>query len=410
MFRRLNFYSICFAFGLSVLLILAGSRYTDNINYHSPLESRKTIRNYLRIEDGEDNLVQPLPTNPYDGSPNIDKILEKTRNRIRSELSNYNFSNSGVNGLEELLMESGGTPIRSLIVSTWRSGSTFFGELLNAMPGTYYHYEPFLWYDIIQIRGPPYSYKALKYMKNLMNCDHDGMPEIFEFGKGHLHAFSHNTRLWDHCKYNKELCLDPDFTTKMCKLFPFQSMKVVRVRLRLIEELLEDKELNLKVVLLVRDPRGVMQSRQHRSFCQPAPDCWSPELVCADMISDYVAASRFMEKYPDRLMALRYEELALDPNGTAHKVLKFLRLGMTQSVEEFLHTHTTVEVAGVSSTFRVSSAVPFKWKTTLLFNYVDEIQTACKEAMSLWGYKMVNNASQMTSKDFYPLEPYTITQ
>ena len=29
-----------------------------------------------------------------------------------------------------------------LIVSTWRSGSTFFGELLTQYPGTYYSYEP----------------------------------------------------------------------------------------------------------------------------------------------------------------------------------------------------------------------------------------------------------------------------
>ena len=29
-----------------------------------------------------------------------------------------------------------------LIVSTWRSGSTFFGELLTQYPGTYFSYEP----------------------------------------------------------------------------------------------------------------------------------------------------------------------------------------------------------------------------------------------------------------------------
>lgn len=60
--------------------------------------------------------------------------------------------------------------------------------------------------------------------------------------------------------------------------------------------------LNVKVILLIRDPRGVMQSRQHRNFCQPAPDCWEPSLVCADMISDYVAAGRIQQQYPDRLM------------------------------------------------------------------------------------------------------------
>lgn len=72
--------------------------------------------------------------------------------------------------------------------------------------------------------------------------------------------------------------------------------------------------------------------------------------------------------------ALRYEELALSPNSTSYDLLKFLRLGITQSVDEFLHSHTNVEVAGVSSTFRVSRDVPFRWKNVLDFDYVDEIQ------------------------------------
>ncbi|XP_039765795.1 carbohydrate sulfotransferase 4-like isoform X2 [Pararge aegeria] len=316
MLRRVNFYSICIAFGLSVLLILAGSRYTDNTNYR-PSESRRNIRNFLKpIEDVDESSLQPIPTNADDGTPDVDKILDRTRLKIKHELWNYNFTQSGVQNLDGLLMESGGQPFRSLIISTWR----------------------------------------------------------------------------------------------FCKLFPFQSMKVVRVRLRLVKQLLQDKELNLKVILLIRDPRGVMQSRQHRNFCQPAPDCWKPELLCADMISDYVAAARLKQEYPHRFMALRYEELALSPNSTSYALLKFLGLGITPSIDEFLHSHTNVEVAGVSSTFRVSRDVPFRWKNVLDFNYVDEIQMTCKEAMSLWGYRNAHNSTHMTSKDYNPLDQYSLTQ
>lgn len=242
MLRRVNFYSICFAFGLSVLLILAGSRYTDNVNYRPSSESRRNIRNYLKTEDGEDSLLQPIPTNPYDGSPNIDKILDKTRSKIKFELWNCNLTNSGVHKLEDLTLEASGKPVRSVIISTWRSGTTFFGEVLNAMPGNFYHYEPLLKYGIIQIRGAPYADDAISTIKKMLKCDYSGMDDYFEYGKTHLHQFSHNTRLWDHCKYKKELCFDANFTARFCKLFPFQSMKVVRVRLSLIQDILEDKE------------------------------------------------------------------------------------------------------------------------------------------------------------------------
>ncbi|XP_053600670.1 carbohydrate sulfotransferase 4 [Plodia interpunctella] len=412
MLRKVNFYSICFAFGLSVLLILAGSRYTDNINYHPSIESRRNIRNFLRVEDGD--IVQPVyePTVsfPYYDSMDNEKILNKTSFRIKYDLSTYNFSHSGVQKLEDLLMEAGGKPIRNIIISTWRSGTTFLGEVLNAMPGNFYHYEPLLKFQIVQIRGLPLSAEALSIIKNMLKCNFDGLDEYFEYGKKHLYQFSHNTRLWDHCKYKKELCFDAEFTGRFCKLFPFQSMKVVRVRLRLIQEILDEKELNVKVVLLIRDPRGVMQSRQHRDFCQPAADCWQPELLCADMISDYVAAGRLLKQYPDKLMVLRYEELALDPNKTTLNLLKFLRMGMTSSVEKFLSTHTNVEVAGVSSTFRISQHVPFRWKNVLDFDYVDNIQEVCKEAMDLWGYRLAHNSSHMTSKDFNPIMEYVVNQ
>lgn len=410
MLRRVNFYSICFAFGLSVLLILAGSRYADNTYYRPSIENGRNVRTFLKVEDGEENYNQPIPSNAYDGVLDIEKLLEQTRTRIRLGMYKYNFSYSGVHDIEDLLMESGGKPVQSMIISTWRSGTTFLGEVLNALPGTFYHYEPLLKYGIVQIRGPPESNEAVSMIKAMLKCDFDGLEDYFEFGKTHLHQFSHNTRLWDHCKFKRDLCYDADFTSRYCMLFPFQSMKVVRLRLRLIQEILDDKELNVKVVLLIRDPRGVLQSRQHRQFCKPSPDCWQPDLLCADMISDYVAASRILPKYPDKLMVLRYEELALDPNVTTHRILKFLKLSATQSIYEFLRSHTNVEVAGVSSTFRVSRNVPFRWKNVLDFDYVDEIQNACKDAMNLWGYRMAHNATHMASKEFDPIGEYTITE
>lgn len=37
-------------------------------------------------------------------------------------------------------------------------------------------------------------------------------------------------------------------------------------------------------------------------------------------------------------------------------------------------------------------------------------QNACKEAMELWGYRMAHNATHMASKEFYPIENYTVTE
>lgn len=56
--------------------------------------------------------------------------------------------------------------------------------------------------------------------------------------------------------------------------------------------------LNVRIVLLIRDPRGFLQSRKHRGWCPGNPDCDNPTVVCKDMISDYKAAVDAAKKFP----------------------------------------------------------------------------------------------------------------
>lgn len=60
------------------------------------------------------------------------------------------------------------------------------------------------------------------------------------FGKTHPWVFNHNAPLWRQCQNHKKICWNSDFVTKFCRLFPFQSMKLVRLRLSAAEFLLKD--------------------------------------------------------------------------------------------------------------------------------------------------------------------------
>ena len=73
---------------------------------------------------------------------------------------------------------------------------------------------------------------------------------------------------------------------------------------------------------------------------------------------------------------MRFEELALQPNTTTERIRKFLKLDKRLAFD-FLQSHTNIEMAGPHSTSRVSRKVPFKWKTALDFEYVNEIQVTC---------------------------------
>lgn len=63
--------------------------------------------------------------------------------------------------------------------------------------------------------------------------------------------------------------------------------------------------LNVKVVLLVRDPRGTLQSRTHRAWCPGNPDCDQAKNLCSDLLQDYKAASQLAKDFPDKFLVQR---------------------------------------------------------------------------------------------------------
>lgn len=70
------------------------------------------------------------------------------------------------------MIEENGIPVRSVVVSTWRSGSTFFGDIINSHPGNFYDFEPLMDFEIVKIRGAPLADYAIKRLKALLNCDY----------------------------------------------------------------------------------------------------------------------------------------------------------------------------------------------------------------------------------------------
>lgn len=353
--------------------------------------------------------IQSWSSSETDGPSNvtaaIEMSIEEQRFHISEEMADYEYPNGKYNvsakSLPDLVPELGGTPLRSIIISTWRSGSTFLGDVLNAHPANYYHYEPLLDYDIVQIRGAPLAHTALQTLRELLNCTYANLEHYLEYGQDHNWLFTHNTRLWERCIMHPQICWMPEFLTPFCRLFPFQSMKVVRLRLSLAEELLADPNLNLRVILLVRDPRGIMQSRRHRDWCPGRPDCWDPGRLCSDLLADYSAAIRLARLYPTRFRAVRYEDISLQPYTEVEDLFAFLGLSFHARVKQFLDTHTKTDAGGVSSTFRNSKAAPFHWRKDLSHKEVRAIQKACRPAMKAWCYAHALNATHQ--KDFNPI-------
>jgi len=67
---------------------------------------------------------------------------------------------------------------RILLVTTYRTGSTFVGELLSSTPGSFFSFEPLSVLEDVEDfqKQPPDQAQALDLLKKVFTCD---MPETF---------------------------------------------------------------------------------------------------------------------------------------------------------------------------------------------------------------------------------------
>ena len=229
-----------------------------------------------------------------------------------------------------------------LIATSWRSGSTFLGDLLNHYPGTFYTFEPihFLTHKYGDknhqnssekwMHKPEHALITQKLIRDIYRCEFSN-----NVTGGYLkHASKqenqfllvHNARVWKSCQTllpSNVACFMPDLMNKVCPLFPVRVIKTVRLRMPLVTDLLEDPDLSLKVIVLVRDPRGVMRSRKSMSWCD-RPTCSDVSMVCRDLDRDVNETYKLAKKFPDRIMLLRYEDLSTTPYMVMDKIIGFL--------------------------------------------------------------------------------------
>ena len=208
---------------------------------------------------------------------------------------------------------------------------------------------------------------------------------------------------------NTDLCYNNKFLSEACEVFPWKLVKLVRMGLSLLELLLGGPaHEDLQVILLVRDPRAVMSSRQNSvAWCkQESLDCSSETILCQDMLQDLEFAKELEAMYPRRIHVLRYEDLANEPYYVARLVFDAVGFEYNSETEKFLESHTSSESSQPFSTTHISKKRITEWAKHTSSERLKEIQEVCSEAMGLAGYKMANSTDSINSVEdvIHPIE------
>ena len=203
----------------------------------------------------------------------------------------------------------------------------------------------------------------------------------------------------------KMACYDLSLMDSFCKIHPIRLIKTTRLRVSLAENLLNDENLpNFKMIVLFRDPRATMNSRASALFCNRTEECYDLEVLCHNLQSDLHAAFDLAEKYPGRILLIRFEDMTLQPYRAAKDILRFLRLPWHSHIRSFLNSHLQPQLIKIEENFfntyrRNSREVAFAWRDKLDFEQVREIQNVCQASMDILGYHPFQTKLEITDKD-----------
>jgi len=308
-----------------------------------------------------------------------------------------------------------------LILSTWRSGSTFLGDIFNAYPGTFYSFEPL--HPIIsssRVQCGALKARVLSQLTDILNCSMPASNSFMEYVRKKEFLLEHNTRYWEACSINRDICYDVSFFNKICSVMPVNVIKTVRLGAEPVRELLEDRTQDLRVIQLVRDPRGTLNSRRRLSWCD-SPICRDPEVFCLDLLHDLRHGNSLQREFPDRFLTIRYEDLGMRTEDMVEMMMEFVGLHVPRSVRTFLRKHTqeapparegikegspprgatrkkTRKKPDPYSTFRNSASTTFAWRDQLSFEEVEKIQALCSDPLKLLNYRIFQNREQYMNK------------
>lgn len=308
------------------------------------------------------------------------------------------------------------------IVTQGRTGSTFTGEILNSHPDVFYVDEPLHVYDGSsriprkEIVGEQRITAALEtsikqtILENVFTCRYDGqyMQEFIKYNKNKkmTRNFARTRALLEmvgcttftndevrllSCPIDQ---LTENYLRHACSTYKFLAAKILRANIYQLQPFLNSPHLNLKIIYLIRDPRGVLNSQLGTGWFttnnQDQQLASSAKTTCNSMLD---GLEQGKELPADRFMVLKYEDMAMKPFKKTDDILRFSGLNMTDTVMKHITSHTR----GKHNSYRQhdwfsyrsnSTATALAWRTTFPQNYrmIVENTSSCRRIINQMGY------------------------
>ena len=153
----------------------------------------------------------------------------------------------------------------TLVITYFRSGSSFLGDLLQQNWRSFYTFEPLHYMTSGMKIDPTRETEAISLIKNIYGCKFEYLADYIRWVQvaDNRFLFRWNKFLWSLCNYRKSLCYDHHFLSELCSRATNHVIKSTRLHVHNIYSLLANLDPNIKLntVFLVRDPRAILAVR-----------------------------------------------------------------------------------------------------------------------------------------------------
>ncbi|KAH3887132.1 carbohydrate sulfotransferase 1-like [Dreissena polymorpha] len=323
-----------------------------------------------------------------------------------------------------------------LIFAYLRSGSTFTASLFTQLPDSFYVFEPLhaltdaigkdgvLRYINGSVRHFPYGIEEQPDWLYREAIEH-----WFRCRLGHLDTASLQDDFHEQysmksmkpfllCVRHKRAsnlsaetaikeCLPP--TEKKCRDAHLRVFKTIRLSMETVWDLLRLFD-NMKVIFLVRDPRGMFVSQGRNYLIKPGKNVAQFQKICTKMNADLNVASRILADGNKNVHLVRYEDIAFNPFTAVEQLYAFIGEPLTNAVKSYVKLSTSLNIKDSCAfcTLRGnSSATATKWRHEIKPIFLRIADKYCRTVYDQLGYYPTLDLSYLRN-DSLPLQANTI--
>lgn len=158
--------------------------------------------------------------------------------------------------------------------------------------------------------------------------------------------------------------------------------------------LLRNEKINVQLIHLVRDPRGMYYSFQKKDVVTPVKGLWSTALYWN--ITNFLAYMIKLKFGDKKVLQIRYEDLVYCPDEAIDKISIFLDVNLSQ-IKEKLKNNIKLDMGHIASGNRLRSqksalklTPDFEWKRKLKFSQRLFLNLICSPMMVKHKYFLNN--------------------